>query len=241
MLSERQSKARSTMSEYSTATEQVASVDQMIQLLVMARHLQLETLSSSPSGAKCESYRASILSKARDMTAVVVQLGSTNMLGKCDISESTSELRLANSQWWHTACCSLDDYSWRASYPPEQTTIPPRSKRQPRSYMLHQWSCVTSCQSSPSLWEPQRYWTKLSASAEWQHPTPPPDNRPQQQADMRGIDLWFTTAARVPPQSKTSQRTHERSPHSTQPHAAPAPRQTLCKRPTCHRSTWHSA
>lgn len=75
------------MPNYGLATEQVVAVDQMVQLLVTARYLQLETLSSDPRRDRANAYRADLLCQARDMTAIVVQLGAMNQLSKCDISE----------------------------------------------------------------------------------------------------------------------------------------------------------
>jgi len=86
-VSERQPKVRSTFPGYSVATEQVASIDQMIQLLVGARHLQLETLSPDPRPAMLERHRAMLIRASRDLVALVVQLGATYHLGRCDIRE----------------------------------------------------------------------------------------------------------------------------------------------------------
>ncbi|GMK59945.1 hypothetical protein CspeluHIS016_0901620 [Cutaneotrichosporon spelunceum] len=79
-------KERSVQLDYSVATEQIAALDQMIQLMVASRHLQLETLSAEPAKDKLESFRATILTHARDMTTIVVQLGASNQLAKCDIT-----------------------------------------------------------------------------------------------------------------------------------------------------------
>lgn len=87
-------KKRAAQLEYSVATEQIVALDHMIQLMVASRHLQLETLSSEPHKETLERYRATILTQARDMTAIVVQLGATNHLGKCDICESMVEVAL---------------------------------------------------------------------------------------------------------------------------------------------------
>ncbi|BEJ12492.1 hypothetical protein CspHIS471_0209520 [Cutaneotrichosporon sp. HIS471] len=84
-FSEASPKNRAAQRHYSVATEQIAALDQMIQLMVASRHLQLETLSAEPAKDKLESFRATILTHARDMTAIVVQLGASNQLAKCDI------------------------------------------------------------------------------------------------------------------------------------------------------------
>lgn len=81
-------KKRAMKPEYSVATEQVVALDHMVQLMIASRHLQLETLSTEPQKEKLESFRATILSQARDMTAIVVQMGATNHLAHCDISKT---------------------------------------------------------------------------------------------------------------------------------------------------------
>ncbi|BEI81790.1 hypothetical protein CcaverHIS002_0209500 [Cutaneotrichosporon cavernicola] len=86
-FSEASPKNRAAQRHYSVATEQIAALDQMIQLMVASRHLQLETLSAEPAKDKLEAFRATILTHARDMTTIVVQLGASNQLAKCDISE----------------------------------------------------------------------------------------------------------------------------------------------------------
>jgi hypothetical protein len=93
-VSDPQPKVRSSLPGYSVATEQVASIDQMIQLLVGARHLQLETLSQTPRPAMLERHRALLIKAARDLVALVVQLGATYHLGRCDICEWTLVLVL---------------------------------------------------------------------------------------------------------------------------------------------------
>ncbi|TXT05566.1 uncharacterized protein COLE_06886 [Cutaneotrichosporon oleaginosum] len=84
-LREATPKKRASQPDYSVATEQIAALDHMIQLMVFSRHLQLETLSAEPAKDKLESYRGTILRQARDMTTIVVQLGASNHLAKCDI------------------------------------------------------------------------------------------------------------------------------------------------------------
>lgn len=81
-------KKRAVQLDYSVANEQIVALDHMIQLMVASRHLQLETLATEPQKERLEAYRATILTQARDMTAIVVQLGATNHLAKCDISKS---------------------------------------------------------------------------------------------------------------------------------------------------------
>ncbi len=79
----------------------------MIQLMVASRHLQLETLSAEPAKDKLESYRGTILAQARDMTTIVVQLGASNHLARCDISQLEYDAG-ADAQWWRIGCCSQD-------------------------------------------------------------------------------------------------------------------------------------
>lgn len=78
-------KDRLGLIRYSVATEQVASIDQMIQLLIAARYLQLETTSESPDPAKLENHRSALLNNAKELVSLIVQLGSASILGQCDI------------------------------------------------------------------------------------------------------------------------------------------------------------
>ncbi|CAK9785573.1 unnamed protein product [Cutaneotrichosporon oleaginosum] len=85
-LREATPKKRASQPDYSVATEQIAALDHMIQLMVFSRHLQLETLSAEPAKDKLESYRGTILRQARDMTTIVVQLGASNHLANGGLS-----------------------------------------------------------------------------------------------------------------------------------------------------------
>ncbi|GMK54821.1 hypothetical protein CspeluHIS016_0114070 [Cutaneotrichosporon spelunceum] len=78
-------KDRLGLISYSVATEQVAAVDQMVQLLVAARYLQLETTSGSPDPGKLENHRSALLHNAKETVSLIVQLGSAGLLAQCDI------------------------------------------------------------------------------------------------------------------------------------------------------------
>jgi hypothetical protein len=95
-ITEPQPIVRSSLPGYSPATEQVALVDRMIQLLVASRHLQLETLSNDPRPSMLERYRALLITSSRELVALVVQLGSTSHLGHCDNCKTTSREQHAN-------------------------------------------------------------------------------------------------------------------------------------------------
>lgn len=86
-IAEPVAKSRATMPGYSMATEQVASVDHMVQLLVASRYLQLETLSSDPQAEKLERFRVMLINSGRELVSLVVQLGATSQLGRGDICE----------------------------------------------------------------------------------------------------------------------------------------------------------
>lgn len=86
-IAEPQPKVRSASDRYSVATEQVASIDQMVKLLVGARYLQLETLCPEPRPNMLEKHRAMLINSARDLVALVVQLGAAHLLQRCDIRE----------------------------------------------------------------------------------------------------------------------------------------------------------
>lgn len=78
-------KDRLGLIRYSIATEQVASIDQMVQLLIAARYLQLETTSDKPDPAKLENHRSALLHNAKELVSLIVQLGSASLLAQCDI------------------------------------------------------------------------------------------------------------------------------------------------------------
>lgn len=78
-------KDRLGLIRYSVGTEQVAAIDQMVQLLIAARYLQLETTSDAPDAAKLENHRSALLHNAKELVSLIVQLGSAGVLAQCDI------------------------------------------------------------------------------------------------------------------------------------------------------------
>jgi hypothetical protein len=78
-------KDRVGLIRYSVGTEQVAAIDQMVQLLIAARYLQLETTSENPDPAKLENHRSALLHNAKELVSLIVQLGSAGVLAQCDI------------------------------------------------------------------------------------------------------------------------------------------------------------
>lgn len=153
------------MRGYSVPTEQVASVDQMVQLLVAARYLQLETLNPEPQAERLESYRAMLITSARDLVSLVVQLGATYHLARCDICEFSQRNIPDRPQWLVTVSSSPDDSSLHVSSQRVLQETMSKLKKRPKSCMRHPRFCATLLPCSRSLWARQRFSTRRHAYA----------------------------------------------------------------------------
>lgn len=87
-MSDRSIAGRLASPMYSVEYEQIAVIEQTIEMLIAGRKLQLATLAKTrenTSTTRLESARDAILEAGKHTLASAVKMGSAKMLGKCDI------------------------------------------------------------------------------------------------------------------------------------------------------------
>lgn len=89
-MSDRSIAGRIASPMYSVEYEQIAIIEQTIEMLIAGRKLQLATLAKArenTSSTRRESARDAILEAGKHTLASAVKLGSAKLLGRCDIRE----------------------------------------------------------------------------------------------------------------------------------------------------------
>lgn len=92
-MSDRSIAGRLASPMYSVEYEQIAVIEQTIEMLIAGRKLQLATLArtrENTSTTRLESARDAILEAGKHTLASAVKMGSAKMLSRCDIREYIS-------------------------------------------------------------------------------------------------------------------------------------------------------
>lgn len=92
-MSDRSIAGRLASPMYSVEYEQIAVIEQTIEMLIAGRKLQLATLArtrENTSSTRLESARDAILEAGKHTLASAVKMGSAKMLSRCDIREYIS-------------------------------------------------------------------------------------------------------------------------------------------------------
>ena len=92
-LSDRSLAGRLASPLYSSASEQLAALEIIVDLLIAGRRMQLAMLALEPKKdpvadtSIIHQPRAAVLSSSRHLVSLVVNLGSNDLLGEADICE----------------------------------------------------------------------------------------------------------------------------------------------------------
>lgn len=92
-MSDRSIAGRLASPMYSVEYEQIAVIEQTIEMLIAGRKLQLATLArtrENTSTTRLESARDAILEAGKHTLVSAVKMGSAKMLSRCDIREYIS-------------------------------------------------------------------------------------------------------------------------------------------------------